>query len=58
MNKFNIFFVFQDMMLRDVTDNAALYPMMHQIYKEFDHLSPEEKNRMSVAASEMVTTKI
>jgi hypothetical protein len=42
------------MMLRDVTDNAALYPMMHQIYKEFDHLTPEEKNRMSAAASELV----
>ncbi len=41
-------------MLRDVTDNAALYPMMHQIYKEFDHLTPEEKNRMSAAASELV----
>lgn len=31
---------------RDVTDNAALYPMMNQIYKEFDHLSTEEKNQM------------
>ena len=28
---------------RDVTDNAALYPMMNQIYKEFDHLSSEEQ---------------
>jgi len=28
---------------RDVTDNAALYPMMNQIYNEFDHLSSEEQ---------------
>jgi hypothetical protein len=41
-------------MLRDVTDNAALYPMMHQIYKEFDHLTPEEKKRMSNAATELI----
>jgi hypothetical protein len=41
-------------LLRDVTDNAALYPMMHQIYKEFEHLSPEEKNRMSAAANDLI----
>jgi len=31
---------------RDLTDNASLYPMMNQIYKEFDHLSPEEQKRI------------
>ncbi len=28
--------------------------MMHQIYKEFDHLSPEEKKRVSAAATELI----
>ena len=31
---------------RDVTDNASLYPMMNQIYKEFDHLSSEEQDQI------------
>lgn len=48
----------QDIMLRDVTDNPNLYPMMHQIYKEFDHLSPEEKNRVSAAATELVEEEL
>ena len=30
---------------KDLTDNA-MYPMMSQIYKEFDHLSPEEQARI------------
>lgn len=49
------------MMLRDVTDNASMssmYPMMHQIYKEFDHLSPEEKQRMSSAANELIEEEL
>jgi len=29
-----------------------------QIYKEFDHLSQEEKNRVSAAANEMVEEDI
>ena len=50
----------QEMMLRDVTDNSSMYPMgiMHQIYKEFDHLSPEEKHRMTAAANELVEEEL
>ena len=29
-----------------MADHAAMYPMMNQIYKEFDHLSPEEQKRI------------
>ena len=31
---------------KDVADHAAMYPMMNQIYKEFDHLSMEEKSQL------------
>ena len=31
---------------RDLTDNASMYPMMNQIYKEFDHLTTEEQKRI------------
>jgi len=31
---------------RDVTDNAALFPMVNQIYKEFQELGFEEKNHL------------
>ena len=31
---------------RDQADQAAMYPMMNQIYKEFDHLSMEEKSQL------------
>ncbi|XP_059086191.1 apoptosis-stimulating of p53 protein 2-like isoform X2 [Tigriopus californicus] len=31
---------------RDMADNAGMYPMMNQIYKEFDHLSIEERNQL------------
>lgn len=31
---------------RDVTDNAALFPMVNQIYKEFQELGFEEKNNL------------
>ena len=29
-----------------MADHAAMYPMMNQIYKEFDHLSMEEKSQL------------
>ena len=40
-----------DLIAKDVSkdmaaDHAAMYPMMNQIYKEFDHLSPEEQKRI------------
>ena len=31
---------------KDMADNASMYPMMNQIYKEFDHLSTEEKSQL------------
>ena len=31
---------------RDVTDNAAMFPMVNQIYKEFQELGFEEKNNI------------
>jgi ankyrin repeat protein len=31
---------------KDVADHAAMYPMMNQIYKEFDHLSDQEKSQL------------
>jgi len=34
------------MLPRDVTDNAALFPMVNQIYKEFQDLAFEEKEQM------------
>ena len=40
-----------DLIAKDVAkdmaaDHAAMYPMMNQIYKEFDHLSVEEKSQL------------
>ena len=35
---------------RDVTDNVAMYPMMSQMYKEFDHLTMEEKHQLFAKA--------
>ena len=32
----------------ELTENPSLYPMMNQIYKEFDQLSPEEQKRIQV----------
>jgi apoptosis-stimulating of p53 protein 1 len=34
------------MLPRDVTDNAALFPMVNQIYKEFQDLAFEEKEQL------------
>jgi len=34
------------MLPRDVTDNAAMFPMVNQIYKEFQDLAFEEKEQM------------
>ena len=42
---------------RDVTDNAALYPMMNQIYKEFDHLSSEEQAQIKQMFVEQLRDK-
>jgi ankyrin repeat protein len=35
-----------------MTDNAAMYPMINQIYKDFDHLSLEEKHQLFAKAIE------
>eukprot|EP00095_Tigriopus_kingsejongensis_P009602 maker-scaffold832_size90819-snap-gene-0.15 protein:Tk09602 transcript:maker-scaffold832_size90819-snap-gene-0.15-mRNA-1 annotation:"PREDICTED: uncharacterized protein LOC100870125" len=37
---------------RDMADNPAMYPMMNQIYKEFDHLSIEERNALLAKSME------
>ena len=42
---------------RDVTDNAALYPMMNQIYKEFDHLSSEEQAQIKAMFVDQIRDK-
>jgi len=34
------------MLMRDVTDNAAMFPMVNQIYKEFQDLGFEEKEQL------------
>merc|ERR1719394_2130514 len=42
---------------RDVTDNASLYPMMNQIYKEFDHLSSEEQAQIKQMFVDQMTKR-
>lgn len=37
---------FHPMLPRDVTDNAAMFPMVNQIYKEFQDLGFEEKEQL------------